>query len=413
MMQQPSQTAARRRTIIFLYSLILVVLGGVFLELSLRVYHYQRYGEWKSAAEIRDPNAYTQNLYEREGCSFQESLYPHPFLGFVQHNAPPCHSRIVNNSGIVTSKDLTFEKSPDIYKLLLTGGSSPELYAQSSMLEKTLNQCYVPPHGKKRFGVWKGAMGAWSQPQQTIYTLLYGAEFDGVLSLEGFNEWKSRGNRHFFISAPGLMLKVNPLLRHDLDNLVTMMLLRKIGRFPLIDHSHVFALLWQYAAHSFSNVSDRKTIFKHYYTMPRQWSSDKQVAHWVQTHLHYIRAFHSIAKNYGLDFALFIQPVPAIGKSLTKKEKAVVGDLAYKQLYLHASQQILSLNREGIVTVSLLDIFEEIEYDIYRDHVHFIDQKQFIKGEKSGNQILNEEIVPHLAKNWGFKRRSNQPAVCP
>ena len=415
--QKPSNPGSRSRKIVFLYLLTVLILIAGVLEAGFRVYHYRKYGEWKSAADIFNQHVYL-GASSREACSFLARTFPDPYLVYVRRNLPHCDD-IVNNIGIVHNKDITYKKSSDIYKLLVTGGSVAEQYARyprsgPSLLEATLNRCYIPPNGKQRFGVWSGAIAGWRQPQQPVFTLLYGREFDGVLSLEGYNEHRLYNNSKIRFDNRRRQFSVLPLGFTDFGSQVKIWAIGKIIDLPLIRHSHVFA--W-FGSVAYYNRHRGLRVHAGYYSYPQEWRVEDIAAQNKQTYLHHIRSFYHIAVGFGLDFALFIQPVPAIQKPLTKQEKAVVGDLSYKESYLEMSRRILELNREGILTISLLDAFQHIAHSIYWDPIHFrwdpVHYRETDAGKQPGNEILNRKIVAHLAKNWGFQRRPDAPDSCP
>ena len=408
---KPSNPGSRSRKIVFLYLLTVLILIAGVLEAGFRVYHYRKYGEWNSAAEIVNQLIHL-GASTRGGCAFSVRTFPDPYLVYVRRNLPHCN-QIMNNIGIVHKKDITYKKSSDIYKLLVTGGSVAEMYARyprksgPSLLEATLNRCYIPPNGKQRFGVWSGAISGWRQPQQPIFTLLYGQEFDGVLSLEGYNEHLLYSHSKIRFDNRRDHISTLPLGFTDFDSQVKIWAIGKIIGLPLIRHSHVFAWLGSVA---YYNRQRGLRVHAGYYSYPQEWRAEDIAAQNKQTYLHHIRSFYHIAVGFGLDFALFIQPVPAIQKSLTKQEKARAGDLSYKESYLEMSRRILELNREGILTISLLDAFQHIAHSIYSDRVHY---RKTDAGKRPGYEILNPKIAAHLAKNWGFQRRPDAPDSCP
>ena len=426
-MSEKTPSPRKNRKVIFLYCCLCIILVGGFLEIGLRVYHYKKYDAWRSAAEVNNSYAYTrlfEQFEQQPGCTWT-SYYPSPYLGFVHKDSPACDQKLINNIGILKSRDFTFKKSPDTYKVLVTGGSVAEQYVRQRdsghiYLEDTLNLCYHPPRGKKRFGVWGGAVGAWKQPQQTILTLLYGGEFDGVMSLEGSNEHKiytsdfAHGNVgwRFDVLWPHRFARMNLLATNSFSSLIKPWLIAKIKRLPIIRHSHLFTMLLKD-----TRPSNIAADYERHYAFPAGWSAKEKDAYNTRAYLRRVRAFHSIAIAYGLDFALFIQPVPAISKRLTAREKALVGDLSYTESYLKMHRRLLSLNREGIPIVSLLDVFQSIEYDIYLDPIHYypphhphVDNNN---NKKIGDEIVNEKIAAHLARHWNFERRQDAPASCP
>ncbi len=53
----------------------------------------------------------------------------------------------------------------------------------------------------------------------------------------------------------------------------------------------------------------------------------------MELYLKYIRAIHTLSRQMGIKNAHFIQPTPAIGKTLTDEKKGRVGDLSYGPVY--------------------------------------------------------------------------------
>ena len=126
---KPSNPGNWSRKIVFLYLLTVLILIAGVLEAGFRVYHYRKYGEWKSAAEIFNQNIHL-GASAREDCSFSALTFPDPYLVYVRRSLPHCNGVAINNIGIAHNKDITYKKSPDIYKLLVTGGSVAGTYTQ-------------------------------------------------------------------------------------------------------------------------------------------------------------------------------------------------------------------------------------------------------------------------------------------
>ncbi len=85
-------------------------------------------------------------------CRYVDTLYPHPYVGFVHHANRPCGLKNINNVGLFND-DYPLLKRPDRYTILLTGGSVAGQLAQIDpwpaphYLEEELNQEYESPNG--------------------------------------------------------------------------------------------------------------------------------------------------------------------------------------------------------------------------------------------------------------------------
>src|SRR5215470_20243357 len=67
-------------------------------------------------------NTYVRNATEGSGCTYADTLFPHPYVAFVHHDRPPCGQDHVNNIGL-NGEDFPTIKRDDRYVILLTGGS--------------------------------------------------------------------------------------------------------------------------------------------------------------------------------------------------------------------------------------------------------------------------------------------------
>ncbi len=119
----------------------------------------------------------------------------------------------------------------------------------------------------------------------------------------------------------------------------------------------------------------------------------------------YIRLMAGMARQMNLKQAFFIQPVPAIGKTLTEEERAVVGDLSYRDLYQSMTNKLLALREEQIPVYSLLDVFVDYKESIYRDPCHFVEYGP--RRETKGNRLIAERIVSILEDDWGLKPKQS------
>ena len=117
-------------------------------------------------------------LSEKSGCSFGDSLTPHPILGFVYQNETFCGNPLTNNVGMGDPKTFPKKRQEDFYDILLTGGSVAEhlsgvTYDQKNWLEFYLNQHFMSPNGRP-FRIFSGAVGSWIAPAPLNFVNLYG-----------------------------------------------------------------------------------------------------------------------------------------------------------------------------------------------------------------------------------------------
>ena len=96
----------------------------------------------------REANRYIQQVTSGgAGCQYIDTLFPHPYLGFVHHRNPPCGFSYVNKVGLF-GVNFPSERLPDRFVILVTGGSVAAQFAQiipgrPTYLESILNQFYM------------------------------------------------------------------------------------------------------------------------------------------------------------------------------------------------------------------------------------------------------------------------------
>src|SRR6188474_603185 len=106
-------------------ALIALGLAAVTIELLAHVYLYARDGRYISASERLQAldNTFITGITRGEsGCSYIDTVYPHPYLAFVHHGNPPCGVPNINNIGLF-GPDYPSERPADRFVVLVTGGS--------------------------------------------------------------------------------------------------------------------------------------------------------------------------------------------------------------------------------------------------------------------------------------------------
>jgi hypothetical protein len=399
-----------------------LVITLALIEGTAIAWLYLDEGRYTSAAELFER---TQNTYVREAtkgtdCRYADTLYPHPYVGFVHHANPPCGLSWVNNVGLFGA-DFPTVKPTDRYVVMLIGGSVASALAQNQKppaphyLEEELNKNYVSPNGKPWL-VLVGADGAWKEPQPFILFSLYASSVDAMISLGGFNEY------YEFLPAmierlewpASNFLEVNPFVADENfgDAAIGWVMGRIAGilaRTPILGHSHAAYLIIQ-GIEAMAKGQDRlaankRTTLMHMFALPQDIRGNADRVFDLQLSLYqkYLRAEEVVARENGVKTAYFFQPVPAWGKTLTEEEKRVVGDLSYRDLYRKIVDGMMTLRGRGLPVFDLGDVFMNEQGSIYADHVHYL--RYGVEDESRGNRLVAARIGELVAKTWGLQRK--------
>jgi hypothetical protein len=398
-----------------------LVVGLACLELLAIGWLVLKDGHYTSAPVLfeRLQNTYVRNATDGSGCTYADTLFPHPYLAFVHHDQQPCGLKHVNNVGL-NGVDFPATKRKDRYVVLLTGGSVAGQLGQIApppaprYLEIALNEHYVSPNGMP-FVVLNGGDGAWKQPQQLILFALYSNVVDAVVTLDGYNE------SHMFspyaagrLDMPALnFLEVNPIAAQDgFDNVVMSWLAGRVAgtmlQSPVLSRSHAayLALLAvQQATKGGGRFRSESTEqFARMYALPKELRDDPAALADFQLaqYRRYISLMDAIARRENVKSLFFLQPVPAIGKVLTETERQVNPDLTYADRYRRLVTGLEELNKEGVPVVDLLDVFADQRGTIYVDDIHF---DRGPKGESLGYTLVAERMAREIAKRWDLKAK--------
>jgi len=343
------------------------------------------------------------------GCRYVDTLYPHPYLAFVHHGNPPCGVPDINNIGLF-GPDYPSEKPADRFVVLVTGGSVAAQFMSSGVnrtpyLQAALERDYVSPNGRP-FLLLNGGDGAWHQPQQLILFLLYADAVHAVVTLDGFNERYFVGSNVRFEFPSNNFMDVNPLVRASYSDVVKRWVVGKLyGRAAnsrVLSRSQiaylVLARLDAYLKEQQSLYTAReKTNVNTMFQLPEGWDEERRIVWADGQYRKYIRAMDAVAAQNGVLFAHFIQPVPALGKTLTAEEQAVVGDLGYRGLYERITRDVLSLANTGTPIFSLLDVFRHNTDSLYADVIHL---RQAPDGTSPGYALIAQRMATVLASTW-------------
>lgn len=388
------------------------------LELLSTAWLTIRDGRYTPAKELfaNTRNSYIQDLTIGGNCRYVDTMYPHPYLAFVHHHDDPCGVPGANNIGML-GDNYPVARNPDRYVILVSGGSVAsqlsQIYdpARRSFLEEELNRNFVSPTGKP-FQVLNGALGAWKQPQQMIVFSIYGDFIDAVVTLDGYNEQ--------YLMTPGLgvrfempaanYLGVNPIIAKDgFGNLAISWFMGRIAGWlsqGVTAHSHAAYLL---AVALAGKPPDDNSGFgaKTYATMmglPKEIaSSPSTYMDWqITQYAKYIRMMDISAREFGIKSMFFLQPVPAVDKTLTEEESRNTPDKSYGARYVEIVRRLLALKERNIEIRSILDVFKDERGTIYVDDIHPRRENM----DSRGYSLIAARMAQEMAANWGWQARS-------
>lgn len=405
---------------------IVSVLLGVGIALACFEVFAIAWLTWQDSSYIPATERFNrlQNTYVREatnsaGCTYADTLFPHPYLAFVHHDIPPCGLKRVSNAGL-TGDNFPLVKSDDRYVILLTGGSVAAQLGQVDTrpapryLEDELNAHYTSPTGKP-FQVINGGAGAWKQPQQLILFALHSNVLDGVVTLDGYNEvlmMKDKQTQR--LERPALnFLEVNPIAAQDgFGNVVVSWLAGRvagaIGHHGVLGHSHAAYLVVKAVEQSAKGGDKFRSggtlVFDRMFEIPAELRSDSQAVTGFQLaqYRRYIRLMSTIAREEGVKTMFFLQPVPAIAKTLTEAERQVNPDLWYGDRYRQVVRTLAGLREQGIAVVDILDVFAEEQGTIYADDIH---PYRAPDAESRGYRLIAARMAREMAHGWGLRNK--------
>lgn len=400
---------------------MLIVIGVVFagaelVAVALLTIQDGGYISARTRFERRTNAFVTDLIGTRSECRYIDTLYPHPYLGFVHHGNPPC-GVTVNNIGLF-GPDFPFVRRTDRYVVLVTGGSVASQFAQpfgghGPYLERLLNEQYQSPNGMP-FLVLDGGDGAWKQPQQLILFAMYVDAVDAVVTLDGFNEINYIGSAHRFEYPAANFQSANPLATQSFPDLLVRYLLGRaegvVVANPVLSRSHAaFALISSLDTMMRKRAEAKPkpiTSIDSIFALPAEWSASDRTEWAIRQYEKYMRAMNAIGRDHGTRVAHFIQPVPAIGKALTDDERRGAGGInEYAEKYRWMTGRLLGLRRQGFEVFSLLDVFEGHAERLYLDDIHLIRNPD---GSSPGYRMMSERMARDLGAAWSLKPRNSE-----
>jgi hypothetical protein len=351
----------------------ILLLEGLFSALA-----YCRFGTLNPhrIAELQDGNVYKHEMGNR---AFAELVKPHPYLGIVPSQEDRNHLPGWEDNVIET---FPLEK-PSEFTVLLVGGSVAQLMGcahdeYGSFLEQAI---------EKRVGrpvrILNAAVGATTQPRHAVATLIYADRADVVLCLDGFNEHsRMKGGTATLEDPANWFEDLNPMLS-GFDRLGKAWQSNALGSLSERSGSRTVLFLSEVTRKRLTQSSEAGECS--FAKLPQEWSSEKRIAYNLGQYRKYVVSSAAICRSLGVGYIHFLQPCPAIGKTLTEDEQRCVGDLSYKACYEHMANEMAS---EGVV--SLLDAYRDVSETVYVDPVHCAGNSE---GYRILADLMAEEIV--------------------
>ena len=407
------QTVLKATTL--LIGLAVALIG---LEILSTAWLTIRDGQYIAASKLFDGirNSYIQDITRGGNCRYVDTMFPHPYLAFVHHHDDPCGVPDANNIGLL-GDDYPVVRNNDRYVVLVAGGSVASQLGQAfdpsrrGFLESALNRHYVSPTGKP-FQVLNGGLGAWKQPQQMILFAIYGEFVDAVVTLDGYNEQ--------YLTQPGMLsrfelpansyLSVNPVIAKDGFGSLAMSWL--MGRAAgwlgsgITAHSHAaYLIATALAGKPPEDPSGAKT-YDAMMKLPQDiTSSPPAFMDWqVGQYAKYIRLMDLMARDYGIKSMFFLQPVPAVGKTLTEEERRNLPQVDYGPRYVEIVNRLLALRERNIEVRSLLDVFKDEKATIYVDDIH----PRRDGAESRGYSLIATRMAHDMAKAWSWRTKVSE-----
>jgi hypothetical protein len=195
---------------------------------------------------------------------------------------------------------------------------------------------------------------------------------------------------------------LNPVLKHGYERLIASHKIQQLRELSRRVNSRALFLITRTMrrriANGISPDDSREFGVNSIFSVPDDWSAEQRIAFNIEQYKKYIRLMHATSGELGLKEAYFVQPCPAIGKTLTAQEKDVVEDLDYAPVYQQMADELVSLNARGIPAVSLLDCFAEVSETVYADNIH-------CDPDGPGYRILAERLADELALLWNVPKK--------
>ncbi len=338
-----------------------------------------------------------------------KALYPHPYLGYVVNSAGrtpdlPLYRR-VNNIGL-NGREWPLRKDPEKFTILVIGGSVARDIALAGedvpYLESILNERYEFPRPVQ---ILCGGNSNWFIQQADMLYNLYGEVGDAVVTVSGFNEKQAMMGGVLRLEWPNKsIIQLNPLATRGFEPIGSAWEAQKLKDFSLAHGWRtVYFATWvmrQRLEQSATSQTSDGNNFDTMFALPKEWSREERTEFNLQQYEKYVRQIDVLAAQNGAKSANVIQPVPAIGKTLTDEEKRVAGKLNYVDAYNALAAHMLATD---LPLIDLRDVFEDHPETIYCDSVHCVPSEKQAGDNfrrSDGYRLMSERIATELARLW-------------
>jgi hypothetical protein len=385
--------------------------------------------------------AYTADNFAGKSVVVKEKL--HPYFGYVtdgklraddciSDDPQDCFSRIK----VPTDKPF-IKRAPDKLIVGLLGGSvavGTSSRGVGSLYKEYLGQ--LPEYKDREVILYTMAAGGFRQPQQLMmlnYYITLGAEFDLIISLDGFND----------VAIPAAQWRHNKLhpsfprsWNHRVankipDELLELLVNKKstqknhiaFATFmanPIARNSNVFNLIWKVKhQNSMNDISELDVLINNVATdvdvkrdfLYEALGPDYEFTDWenlysysVQIWANSSKLVNSIATGGGAKYFHFLQPNQYIegSKPMSAHERGIAlmkqGGYGYfyKQAHRHIVDKAQWLIDQGVSYHDLTNLYQDVEDVIYIDNCCHVNAK--------GSRLMVEKMVDII-------HQSNQSVV--
>jgi len=402
---------------LLLFFLLELISFTLITIITKKVYPIQKVKEINS-----ENNMFIKDLSNKQKCTYLDTLFPHPYLGYVHWNNPKCKNPTyakVNKHGFF-GPDYPSVKNENTFDILIIGGSvaaqfGPNFVCEKNIPESCLNylQNILKDYSdfkNRKIRVFNGAAGAYKQPQQLIITHMYGHLFDLVISIEGFNEhYIFLDNKKTFDYPSNNFSYVN---NSFLDSNYSERIIYKINNFtksflyyfPLAEYSYSYNFFY----FSIKKIS-YKLLFENQkiknFIWNNEYENDDQNLEIIRNnkYIKYFNYLDSLNNYMNLndgEAIVFFQPALFYDKKkLSKKESENLNTILKindrKNVY---NQYLTILNtrstlKKNTKIFSMLDIFKDINEEIYTDTVHVNTKGNAIFAINFKNKLIELRII--------------------
>ncbi len=355
-------------------------------------------------SEVGLPSSYIKKSKkfktEENDCSWSDYVSHHPYLMIRYKETGKCAREKISDLGMYGEdiKDI----NNDTYKIILTGGSVAEGLYSSKLLEQHLNDHYISPN-RKPFKLINGSISSGQQPRQAIVNIMLGDKADLVVSLEGFNELYNYTAQFRFNTAAHGWFQLEETLLRARENRVNSFALRLIASeiatvvkgSLVLRHTYSGAIMVQLSAR-LNQPSQAELEPK----MGQRTQPNKEVfeQEYFKKYQDVVKGMAAISGTRNQKLIIFIQPIPEIGKELTKREKEIVNKRPIKEAYLKMINKLQEIKIESLYIEPLTEVFKDYKGELYADEIHYL-------GDTQGENILAKSMASYIAKAIGLMKK--------